>query len=261
MLPIMTSPSMPMSAMATTVDEDRNRVVNGIAERWCPDCKVWHPLNETTFTPTSRGTVYPGTFRPFQRVCRACSAKRPTKHGVGATREERLHLMWQRKRTFCRNKKSGARVICDAEMPPEIRDAQLDYCPVLGIRMEAPRGKGRGHNKGRIPSIDRVFPDGHYVTGNVAVMSGKANFAKNDADPVTSLRVAGWSMAEWAARGRGEDVIAGLVKAVNASIRLLPPNVAAKTQTALDKFIHAATPISPEEADAEYLKEHPGETL
>ena len=50
------------------------------------------------------------------------------------------------------------------------------FCPVLGVRLKS--GK-RGNNTA--PSLDRRKPHLGYVKGNVAVISRRANFLKNNA--------------------------------------------------------------------------------
>jgi hypothetical protein len=52
------------------------------------------------------------------------------------------------------------------------------HCPALGIPlMVSHRGKGGRDNS---PSLDRIDPTQGYVPGNVAVISSRANRAKND---------------------------------------------------------------------------------
>jgi len=54
-----------------------------------------------------------------------------------------------------------------------------EVCPVLGIPLR--REYGTGKAKGDSPSVDRVIPSLGYVTGNIRVMSNRANLLKNDA--------------------------------------------------------------------------------
>ena len=59
----------------------------------------------------------------------------------------------------------------------EIKDIKVpEVCPVLGIRLK--HGK-RGNPTS--PSLDRIKPKLGYTKGNVAVISRRANFLKNDA--------------------------------------------------------------------------------
>ena len=53
-----------------------------------------------------------------------------------------------------------------------------DYCPVLDIKLN---WFNEGRAKDNTPSFDRTDPDKGYVTGNVVIMSWKANRFKNNA--------------------------------------------------------------------------------
>lgn len=48
-----------------------------------------------------------------------------------------------------------------------------EYCPVIGVRLEV-------FHKDNAPSLDRIVPALGYVSGNVVVMSRRANRIKND---------------------------------------------------------------------------------
>lgn len=52
------------------------------------------------------------------------------------------------------------------------------HCPVLGIELDYAVGKGRAFNG---PSIDRKDPNKGYLSGNVAVISKRANTLKSNA--------------------------------------------------------------------------------
>ena len=53
-----------------------------------------------------------------------------------------------------------------------------DYCPVFDIKLN---WLSEGRPKDNTPSFDRKDPDLGYVTGNVVVMSWRANKLKNNA--------------------------------------------------------------------------------
>jgi hypothetical protein len=57
-----------------------------------------------------------------------------------------------------------------------------DRCPVFGFPLMWGRGK-KGRANLYAPSIDRIRPLLGYVRGNVAVISSKANYLKNNATP------------------------------------------------------------------------------
>lgn len=54
-----------------------------------------------------------------------------------------------------------------------------DVCPVLGVRLERQKGKGKPCNY--TPSLDRIVPALGYVKGNVRVISNRANLLKSNA--------------------------------------------------------------------------------
>jgi len=53
-------------------------------------------------------------------------------------------------------------------------------CPVLGIPLVSAIGGGKKGPRANSPTLDRLNPDLGYVRGNVAVVSFRANRAKND---------------------------------------------------------------------------------
>jgi len=63
-----------------------------------------------------------------------------------------------------------------------------DFCPALGIPLY--RAKGRKAQGPHSPTLDRLNPDLGYVTGNVMVVSARANQIKSDSTPSELYRVA-----------------------------------------------------------------------
>lgn len=63
-----------------------------------------------------------------------------------------------------------------------------ERCPVLGLRLRRP-GEGQAEDS---PSIDRIVPERGYVSGNVAVISMRANRLKNDGSAEEHERIAAW---------------------------------------------------------------------
>jgi hypothetical protein len=61
-----------------------------------------------------------------------------------------------------------------------------ERCPALGIKLSRGRRSPMGHS----PSLDRIVPSLGYVTGNIIVVSMKANLIKQDANPAELMRVA-----------------------------------------------------------------------
>lgn len=56
-----------------------------------------------------------------------------------------------------------------------------NVCPVLGIPLVVSAANGRGGLRMNSPSVDRIVPSKGYVTGNVIVISMRANTLKKDA--------------------------------------------------------------------------------
>lgn len=61
-------------------------------------------------------------------------------------------------------------------------------CPVLGIPLS--RGAGKLHDGS--PTLDRLIPEAGYVSGNVSVISHRANRIKNDATLAELEAVVRW---------------------------------------------------------------------
>lgn len=72
-----------------------------------------------------------------------------------------------------------------------------EFCPVLGIKLEWGIGQRASANRNS-PSVDRIIPELGYVPGNVLVISNRANFLKNDAEPEELLLVAEYTAREFA---------------------------------------------------------------
>jgi hypothetical protein len=72
-----------------------------------------------------------------------------------------------------RAKKKGWK--CDIELEDIVIP---DVCPVLGLPLMLPTGKGRGPNS---PSIDRINNSLGYIKGNIQIISWRANNLKSDA--------------------------------------------------------------------------------
>lgn len=59
-----------------------------------------------------------------------------------------------------------------------IEDLQIpEFCPVLGIPLKHGEGKPCDNS----PTIDRIVPEIGYVTGNIIIISNRANRLKSDA--------------------------------------------------------------------------------
>ena len=63
------------------------------------------------------------------------------------------------------------------------------YCPILGVKLRAHKGKGA---KDDSASLDRIIPELGYVPGNIAVMSHRANRIKSDGTADEHQKIADW---------------------------------------------------------------------
>ena len=62
----------------------------------------------------------------------------------------------------------------------------VEYCPILGIRLDYFAEKTQENS----PSFDRIDPSKGYVTGNVEIVSWRANRIKNDGTSEEHERIA-----------------------------------------------------------------------
>lgn len=131
----------------------------------CSDCKQL--LLATDFYPSKRGrkTI---TGDLVLSVCKKCSIERYKKL------DPRRKLYYGAKR---RAKTDGH------EFTIQMEDIVIpEFCPVFGIKIED--GTGTGCRGGGVndnsASLDRIDNSKGYVPGNVAVISRRANRAKND---------------------------------------------------------------------------------
>lgn len=64
----------------------------------------------------------------------------------------------------------------------------VQFCPILGIELNWTSSKCSAES----PSLDRIIPEKGYVSGNIHVVSHKANTIKNNATPEEAMTVAVW---------------------------------------------------------------------
>jgi hypothetical protein len=69
-----------------------------------------------------------------------------------------------------------------------------EVCPVLGIPINVELGRGR--RKGDSPSLDKFIPEKGYTKGNIAVISWRANWLKNNGTTEEWLKIAKWCQQE-----------------------------------------------------------------
>jgi hypothetical protein len=64
-----------------------------------------------------------------------------------------------------------------------------EYCPVLDIRLDYAQKEKRGGNYNS-PSMDRIDNNKGYISGNVIIISMRANLIKRDATPEELMKIA-----------------------------------------------------------------------
>lgn len=88
-------------------------------------------------------------------------------------RENWVKLAWYRsKRRALREGKDFSLLLSDMPVVP-------DCCPILGIPLIV--GRKKGAPTWNSPSLDRIRSDMGYITGNVQIISYRANSLKSDA--------------------------------------------------------------------------------
>lgn len=90
---------------------------------------------------------------------------------------------------MCERAKSRAK---DKEVSFNLTESDImvpDVCPALGIKLSRSDGRPATDNS---PSLDRIIPELGYVSGNVVVISYRANMIKSNASLEEILAVASW---------------------------------------------------------------------
>ena len=67
----------------------------------------------------------------------------------------------------------------------------VSACPALGVPLSYARGRGRAYANSA--TLDCLLPSLGYVTGNVAVISAKANASKGRCSPEELVAIARWA--------------------------------------------------------------------
>lgn len=109
--------------------------------------------------------------------CKPCNTNRVK------TKQSSEQKMLQRART--RAKKNGI------ECSITLKDISIpEFCPVLGIKLVAHFGSSGGRPES--PALDRIDNSKGYVSGNVQVLSHRANQMKADANIEELKKFAAW---------------------------------------------------------------------
>ena len=111
-------------------------------------------------------------FRSWCKVCFLKNQRSPSRHMYLKKR----HYNDPRKSMFLqakyRARKDGVLFLLN------LSDLKIPgHCPILGIPLKVNDGIWRNNS----PTIDRIIPKLGYITGNIAVISHRANQIKNDA--------------------------------------------------------------------------------
>jgi hypothetical protein len=125
------------------------------------------------------------------KINREWSAKNTA--SVGATRSRRNakdpKKYWARSTFQNARKRAAAKNIPFELTQEDIYQLAGTHCPVFGTAFDF---IGNGRIVPQSPSLDRIVPSLGYVTGNVAVISNKANTIKQNATADEIQQVADW---------------------------------------------------------------------
>lgn len=163
--------------------------------RSCIECERELPIDEF---PVYRcnGKFGGGTRREGRRRrCRDCYLR--VRRDRGYKRDEwargkqdpRYHILRQSKVAAYRARVPWSLTAEDIFVP--------EHCPILGIKLREPGSAGAGRAEDS-PTLDRLVPELGYVTGNVSVISFRANRLKNDGTAAEHDRIAAWMRAQGA---------------------------------------------------------------
>lgn len=131
-----------------------------------------------------------------QRIYQLC-----TKYGI-ETPERRRKGYWDNKN----EKEMWLWKILSNKVPNLIeRDFLFDElwktfpekCPILDLLLDFSEKGKRNDNS---PSIDKIIPEKGYVSGNVAIISWRANRIKNDGNANEHQRIAEWLYKKYLAK-------------------------------------------------------------
>jgi hypothetical protein len=158
-------------------------------EKQCLKCGSVKPI--AAFRVSKRGYAYP--------YCRPCDRNRTAQWkrdnprraaAIDARKRERYadYYLWQNARA--RARKAGIPFTITLDYVKELIADTDGICPILGIPMEHAIGNGKWRSSS--PSLDRFDPKSGYVSGNVYVVSWRANFLKSDATPEELQALIGW---------------------------------------------------------------------
>ena len=115
---------------------------------------------------------------------RARTKERNTTHGMSGTKEfELFHNALKRAK--------------EDNLPFDIGVQDIvipEYCPVLGIKLQANSGGGRMSDYS--PTLDKFYPSKGYVKDNIQVISWRANRMKSDGTPEDWIKIAEWCQRE-----------------------------------------------------------------
>jgi len=150
--------------------EDRALWPDG--HRVCLLCREMKPFSEFGKNKGKYGGV-----NDWCKVCRKPRAKASYEKWFSDNREKRM-LSSARARARSRG----------LDFDLELDDIVIpEYCPVLGIKLSTETGNKNQYDS---PSLDRIDSSKGYVKGNVAVISWRANWIKQNAtlEEVTALQ-------------------------------------------------------------------------
>ena len=140
----------------------RKMWADGLLERpqskLCPECKEIKKQSEFTVTTNNKSGLY--------AYCKDCNK----------IRSKRIRFTRITYRMLSTVKSRARRINVPFNL--NIEDIVIpEYCPVLGIKIE----RSNQSFSSSSPSIDRIIPELGYVSGNIVIVSNRANLLKSDA--------------------------------------------------------------------------------
>ena len=159
----------------------------------CSTCKIEKPVEAYAIQKAKRSGIF--------AECKQCQRVRNQKW-IDSNRDRFRHMNkdatnLKRRRDPVRAMIQVARARCRKKgMEFSITEADVfipEFCPVLGIPLTAGLGFGCGHGlaiRDTRASLDRIDNSKGYISGNVVVVSYRANRIKSDANVSELLKIA-----------------------------------------------------------------------
>lgn len=144
----------------------------------CTGCKLAKPRGEFYLKSVAPKRPTKGLTHPFRARCKACEIARQAD-----IKAKTPPAKWMFDRVRHRAKAEGK------EFTISISDIFIPtHCPILGIEL-APVGAAQTV---ATPTLDRIDSSRGYISGNIAVISARANKLKGEGTAAQHDRIAAW---------------------------------------------------------------------